>query len=276
MTGNRNARTEFRFKYDFAPPKPTMRMLENENGNRTARTVVPFVLDFGEAVTVPAGGGGGGDIRVGFFPHDATAADIAAAATTVWSGVTLADGIAASSAAAAAATSGIAIARISPSTFGVNVTVPTATAGKLTRVAFHIRPGAASDLAGHLSEEARFQSVTHDSKPPVITFVTEDDWRVTNANPVPFTFEVDEPVLGLSSADVEVYGGALVPGSFKVAAGGSSPTPALMASGGSSGGTAVHGGGGCGGDGGRGGDVGAQVHLQRRATALVEARGVDG
>ena len=61
-------------------------------------------------------------------------------------------------------------------------------------------------------EEARFESVTHDSKPPAVTFLTTDDWRVTSANPVPFLFELDEPVLGLSSADVEVYGGALVPG----------------------------------------------------------------
>jgi hypothetical protein len=82
IAGNGNARTEFTFKYDFAPPKPVMTMLDG-NANRTARTVVPFVLDFGEEVT---SAGAAGEVRVAFFAHDATAADIAAAAATVWSG----------------------------------------------------------------------------------------------------------------------------------------------------------------------------------------------
>lgn len=235
IAGNRNARTEFTFRYDFVPPAPTMTMSDG-GAERTARTVVPFVLDFGEEVTLPSASSAG-QLRLAYFAHDASDAEIAAAAAAapVWRGVTLAEAVAATSAdaAAAAAASGVAVARTGPGTFSVNVTVPTATVGKLARLALHIQPGAAADLAGHPSEEARFQPVTHDSKPPVITFLTEDDWRVTNANPVPFTFEVDEPVLGLSSADVEVYGGALVPGSFKTVE--ASPTPALMASAGGAG-----------------------------------------
>jgi hypothetical protein len=133
-----------------------MTMLDGPNVNRTARTVIPFVLDFGEAVTLPTAAGaaaGQQQVRVAFFAEDAGAEDVAAAPATVWSGVTLADGIAASSsssssngtanatataAIAAAAASGIAVARTGPGTFSVNVTVPTATAGALTRVAFHI------------------------------------------------------------------------------------------------------------------------------------------
>jgi len=231
LAGNVNARAEFTFAYDFVPPKPTM-TLSDANATRSARRVMPFVLDFGEAVTVAPTGAAGGQVRVAFFEESATAADIAAAAATVWSGVTLHDSIAASSSTAGTDTgtiapSGIAVARTGPNTFSINVTVPTATVGTLTRVAFHVQPGAAVDLAGHLSEAVPFDSVTHDSKAPVITFVTANNWQVTNANPVQFTFEVDEPVLGLSSADVEVYGGTLVPGSFAVLE--LAPTPVLMA-----------------------------------------------
>jgi hypothetical protein len=94
--------------------------------------------------------------------------------------VTLSDGIAASSsnptpaAAAAATASGMAVARTGPGTFGVNVTVPTATVGKLTRVAFHIQPGTAADLAGHLSQvggcTAVLNQLTHSLKAPGFGF----------------------------------------------------------------------------------------------------------
>lgn len=220
LAGNLNTRTEFTFQYDFQPPKPTISMAD-ANATRTARIVVPFVLDFGEAVNLRSAPEAG-RLRVAFFKPNATAAEIAA---TTWTVAALSDAVDA----AAAAASGVAVKRTGPGRFGVNVTVPVATVGKLVRVAVHVQPGCVTDLAGHLSEEASFDTaVTHDSKPPVVTFVSEDNWRVTNTNPVSFTFETDEPVTGLSSADVEVFGGDLVSGSFKVVQ--SSPVPALMAS----------------------------------------------